>query len=72
MRWHFAAQTLRTEVLGQDALQLRPGSGRWGQGAHLPRAGSLQASSVLSRIFPRALFDMFLKRNGGRVALGGP
>lgn len=44
---------------GQDALQALKD-----RGALLPHAGSLQASSVFSNIFPSALFDMFLKRNG--------
>ena len=60
MRQHFAGKTLRTEELGQDAAQaLEDGSG---MGAHLPCAGSLQASSVLSKIVPRAFLDMFLKK----------
>ena len=60
MSQHLAGKTLRTEELGQDAPQaLEDGSGR---GAHLPCVGSLQASSELSKIFPRAFFDMFLKK----------
>ena len=60
MRQHFAGKTLRVEKLGQDAAQAS--EDRSGRGAHLPCALSLQASSVLSRIFPRAFFDMFLKK----------
>lgn len=55
-------------VLGQAALQTLVQALKDG-GVLLPCVGSLQASSVFSKIFPRALFDMFLKRNGDRAGL---